>query len=153
MEHCNGCDETTEDAFSYGHLVRSVWDLHLSLCLDHFLLTLSCFQTLNFKHPSVPLFCLRIINQIIHNRGGLNPKSVLNRCVIEGVGGLCGCSMAFFIFCWYRGFCHRTESDFFLFLCVQTPSFEQVSCFIYSRRRQDVTRHWMICLVLRTCIH
>ena len=47
------------------------------------------------------------------------PKSVRNRCVIEVFGGvfyvvtmLCG------FFCGCRGFCHRTESDLFLFLLV-----------------------------------
>ena len=44
------------------------------------------------------------------------PKSVCNRCVIEVFGGVCVLSFGFRIFCWYRGFCHRTESYLFLFL-------------------------------------
>ena len=44
------------------------------------------------------------------------PKSVRNRCVIEVFGGVCVLSFGFRIFCWYRGFCHRTGSDLLLFL-------------------------------------
>ena len=43
------------------------------------------------------------------------PKSVSNRCVIEGFGGVYVLSRCIF-FCRRRGFCHRTKSDFFLFL-------------------------------------
>ena len=44
------------------------------------------------------------------------PKSVRNRCVIELF-----CDVVYVVilpfwqFCWCRGFCHRTESDLFLF--------------------------------------
>ena len=44
------------------------------------------------------------------------PKSVRNRCVIEVFGGVCVLSFGFRIFCWYRGFCHRTDSDLLPFL-------------------------------------
>ena len=44
------------------------------------------------------------------------PKSVRNRWVIEVFGGLCVLSFGFRIFCWYRVYCHRTESDLLLFL-------------------------------------
>ena len=44
------------------------------------------------------------------------PKSVRNRCVIEVFGGVCVMSIGFRIFCWYRGFGHRTESDLLLVL-------------------------------------
>ena len=37
-------------------------------------------------------------------------KSFRNRCVKVLVAFLC-CSLVFWILCWYRGFCHRTESD------------------------------------------
>ena len=46
------------------------------------------------------------------------PKSVRNRCVIEVFGGVCVLSFGFRISCWYRGFCHRTGSDLFLFLFI-----------------------------------
>ena len=42
------------------------------------------------------------------------PKSVHNRCVIEVFGGVF-CVALFGFFCVCRGFCHRTESDLFLF--------------------------------------
>ena len=45
------------------------------------------------------------------------PKSVCNRCVNEVFGGIIVLSICFRIFCWYRGFCHSTESDLlFLFI-------------------------------------
>ena len=45
-----------------------------------------------------------------------SPKSVRNCCLIEHFW-LRFCVINFFlwIFCWYRGFCHWTESDLFLF--------------------------------------
>ena len=44
------------------------------------------------------------------------PKSVRNRCVIELFCGVfCVVILPFWHFCWCRDFCHRTESDFFLF--------------------------------------
>ena len=45
------------------------------------------------------------------------PKSVRNRCVIELFCGIVRVvTLPFWHFCWCRGFCHRTESDLFLFL-------------------------------------
>ena len=46
------------------------------------------------------------------------PKSVRNHCVIEVFGGVFVLSIGFRIFCWYRGFCHRTESYLILFICI-----------------------------------
>ena len=44
------------------------------------------------------------------------PRSVRNRCVIElFCGVVCVVTLPFWHFCWCRGFCHRTESDLFLF--------------------------------------
>ena len=44
------------------------------------------------------------------------PKSVRNRCVIEVFGGvLCVVTLLFGFFCQCEGFCHRAESDLFLF--------------------------------------
>ena len=49
------------------------------------------------------------------------PKSVRNRSVIElFCGVVCVFILPFWHLCWFRGFCHRTESDLFLFLL---PSF------------------------------
>ena len=39
------------------------------------------------------------------------PKSVRNRCSIEVFVGVFVLSIGFRIFCWYRGFRHRPESD------------------------------------------
>ena len=45
------------------------------------------------------------------------PKSVRNRCVIELFCGVVYVvTLPVWYFCWCRGFCHRTESDLFLFL-------------------------------------
>ena len=45
------------------------------------------------------------------------PKSVRNRCVIEFFCGIvCVVTLPFWHFCWCMGFCHRTESDIFIFL-------------------------------------
>ena len=45
------------------------------------------------------------------------PKSVRNSCVIKVFGGVFVLSRCFFLLlCGCRGFCHRTESDLFLFL-------------------------------------
>ena len=44
------------------------------------------------------------------------PKSVCNRCVINVFGGIFYVvALLFVFFCGCRGFCHRTESDLFLF--------------------------------------
>ena len=58
IEHRNGCDMPTGDAYSSGHLVLS----HFGTCMcsnveTKSLLNLSCLQTLKFEHPSVLLFC------------------------------------------------------------------------------------------------
>ena len=50
------------------------------------------------------------------------PKSVRNRCVIEVFGGVFVLSIGFRIFCWYRGFRHRSESDLLLFLFIETET-------------------------------
>ena len=39
------------------------------------------------------------------------PKSVRNRCVIESFGCVFVLTIGFRVFCWYRGFRHRSESD------------------------------------------
>ena len=61
------------------------------------------------------------------------PKSVRNRCLIElFCGVVCVVSLPFWHFCWCRGFCHRTESDLFLFLFSSCfISYQTNSCLIY----------------------
>ena len=63
------------------------------------------------------------VNQVNHTSWAAvvtptdRPKSVRNRCVIElFCGVVCVVTLPFWQFCWCRGFCHRTESDLFLFL-------------------------------------
>ena len=43
-------------------------------------------------------------------------KSVRNHCVIKVFGGFWCCQLVCSIFCWYKGFRHRTKSDLVLFL-------------------------------------
>ena len=61
------------------------------------------------------------------------PKSVRNRCVIELLCGVvCVVTLPFWHFCWCRGFCHRTESDLFLFL-VFNDNFKRSFTYPFSR--------------------
>ena len=61
------------------------------------------------------------------------PKSVRNRCLIEVFGGVFVLSFGFRIFCWYRGFCHRTESDRLLLLfMVILPYFNAIYVDFYA---------------------
>ena len=46
------------------------------------------------------------------------PKSVRKRCVIEILGGVFVLSIGFRIFCWYEGFCHKTESDLLFYVSI-----------------------------------
>ena len=49
------------------------------------------------------------------------PNSVHNRCVIKFFGGvLYVVTLLVGFFCGCRGFCHRAESDLFLFLLIIT---------------------------------
>ena len=47
------------------------------------------------------------------------PKSVRNRCLIELFVALFVLSLPFWHFRGCRGFCHRTESDLLLFVCLR----------------------------------
>ena len=52
-------------------------------------------------------------------------KSVRNSCVIEDFGGVFYVvTLLFGFFCGYRGFCHRTESDRFLFLITYQTAYK-----------------------------
>ena len=63
------------------------------------------------------------------------PKSVRNRCVIEVFGGvLCVVTLLFGFFCRCKGFCHRAESDLFLFSYLKKDdenTHVPVGCWIY----------------------
>ena len=58
------------------------------------------------------------------------PKSVHTRCVIEVFGAVFVLSIGCLIFCWYKGFRHRTESDPVLFLSRQESCSEAGSSYI-----------------------
>ena len=93
------------------------------------------------------------------------PKSVRNRCLIElFCGVVCVVTLPFWHFCWCRGFCHRTESDLFLFLFFNTQSWQTLAssghycvpmhtnlfnmfCFSCQGKSRDVVYHRM-CLFL-----
>ena len=46
------------------------------------------------------------------------PKSVRIGCVIEDLTAFLCCHIAFGAFCGSKGFCHRTDSDRFLFILI-----------------------------------
>ena len=60
------------------------------------------------------------------------PKSVPNRCLIElFCGAVCVVILPSWHFCWCMGFCHRTESDLFLFsLCLVLGQSLRHACII-----------------------
>ena len=51
-------------------------------------------------------------------------KSVSSLCVIDTFGGVLCWNFAFFIFCWYKSFSDRTDSDLFLIIFLLTITFE-----------------------------
>ena len=66
------------------------------------------------------------------------PKSVRNRCVIKGFGGVFVLSICFRIFCWYRGF---------------VIGLSQISFFFSLGSKTSVIRHRMIYLLLVQYTH
>ena len=61
------------------------------------------------------------------------PKSVRNRCVIKVFGGVFYVVTSLFgFFCECKGFCHRTESNLFLFFStlehLQVPKWDRTGC-------------------------
>ena len=76
------------------------------------------------------------------------PKSVRNRCLIElFCGVVCVVTLPFWHFCWCRGFCHRTESDLFLFLLREkeeiwlSPMTEALTPTEKSKKQRDNTKN------------
>ena len=68
------------------------------------------------------------------------PKSVRNRCVIEFFGGVFVLSIGCWIFCWYRGFRHRTESNLVVFLLLYLRSPKGGCC----TTSDDLSWHFLI---------
>ena len=83
------------------------------------------------------------------------PKSVRNRCLIElFCGVVCVVTLPFWHFCWCRGFCHRTESDRFLFLfqlTVKTPNIRDHLSVLRDRQydRKCCSRFFCLALPVR----
>ena len=76
------------------------------------------------------------------------PKSVRNRCVIEVFGGVCVLSFGFRIFCWYRGFCHRTGSDLLFLLKINGTKTQQMDASTITTRicqRKLISVHYHLC--------
>ena len=73
-------------------------------------------------------------------------KSVRNRCVIElFCGVVCVVTLPFWHFCWSRGFCHRTESDLFLFVIINLVDaivimFNRLTCFMWPEFHRYVQK-------------
>ena len=59
------------------------------------------------------------------------PKSDRNRCVIEVFGGVFVLLIACLIFCLYRGFCYRSDSDLIIFSWNQGQHREKHFCFFF----------------------
>ena len=82
------------------------------------------------------------------------PQSVCNRCVIElFCGVVCVVTLPFWHFCWCRGFCHRTESDLFLFLSFSGTTVGRTASYFfkiiwYSRWFCNLSPHFGQCLAL-----
>ena len=74
------------------------------------------------------------------------PKSVRNRFLIELFCGVVWVvALPFWHFCWCRGFCHRTESDLFLFLSLGVGTFViglgQISSFLSFNISKTISRY------------
>ena len=108
------------------YVYRFLWPLHLGWLLVYCLykeVYLQIFKRVSFWwHGCCGEWEVGPVNQVnptswvaVVTPTG-RPKSVRNRCVIElFCGVVCVVTLPFWHFCWCRGFCHRTESDLFLF--------------------------------------
>ena len=120
--------------------------------------SISCYM----QHPS-KRFHQNLSNQMTNHTSWVavvtstdRPKSVRNRCVIElFCGVVCVVTLPFWHFCWCWGFCHRTESDLFLFLYTSMYIFmyvfgeDEVAFGIYEIATQSQFRISMIILERR----
>ena len=65
------------------------------------------------------------------------PKSVRNRCLIElFCGVVCVVTLPFYISVAVGGFCHRTESDLFLFLMIHAINISRRSYMCWTIYQQ-----------------
>ena len=65
--------------------------------------------------------------------------SHFRRYAVKG-RGLCVLSIGFRIFCWYRGFCHRTGSDLLLFLFTQSSDINPLTDITWNIRNTITDR-------------
>ena len=103
-----------------------LWHLHLGWLLVCCLYKEVYLQILNcvsfWLHGCCGSGKVGSVNQVNHTSWVTvvtstdRPKSFRNRYVIELFCGVGCVSLSFWHFCWCGGFCHRTESDLFLFL-------------------------------------
>ena len=63
------------------------------------------------------------------------PKSVHNRCVSQVLVAFFVVTLLFGFFCRCRGFCHRTESDLYLF------HFLRIAIYVYGRK-VNISRYY-----------
>ena len=110
--YCNGF-MPTEDAYSSRHVALSHFETCNCFNVESYL-SWTCLVSslLIFEHPSVLLFCFlkRCATCIIFIENYFHLENLTRRILLYKVfGGV------FYVRRW-RGFCHRTESDFFLFL-------------------------------------
>ena len=66
---------------------------------------------------------------------------MLHLNLFEVFGGVCVFSIGFRIFCWYRGFCHRTGSDLLLFL------FQYLLKLVFTMPIQIVSKLYLVDLI------
>ena len=79
------------------------------------------------------------------------PKSVRNRCVIELFCGVVYVvTLPFWHFCWCMGFCHRTESDLFLFLFLRRREIYTLSHFTREFFSLIIFKEYAFRIVYRT---
>ena len=80
------------------------------------------------------------------------PKSVRNRCVIELFCGVVYVvTLPVWHFCWCMGFCHRTESDLFLFLLyAKSARKRKKSDSVLLQRFSPIFERWKFNTILRS---
>ena len=106
--------------------LRSKTRRRATLLLSTWICSCQSIGTVNFVLPfttnvTISISTLQSFRAIVTPAD--RPKSVRNRCVIEVFGGvLCVVTLLFGLFCRCEGFCHRAESDLFLFSYIYTYS-------------------------------
>ena len=113
------------------------WHLVLSLHKEDYLLIFKCvsFWLHGFCgkwEDWVPINRFNYTNWMSVVTRTDRPKSVRNRCVIEVFGGVFVLSIGFWIFCLYRGFRHRSESDLLRFIFISNRVLAKCTSWLIS---------------------